>query len=114
MNTFYQHSVSLLHQLRNEPVTLNISPRLSTDSIYVARNAALAGLGVTIVSIWMVAEDIADGRLVALLPEWHAAPLPVHLVYPWARYYPTRLRKFLALMKDVMPQLTGMKGVDQI
>ncbi|MGE9527812.1 LysR family transcriptional regulator, partial [Escherichia coli] len=47
-------------------------------------------------------------------PEWHAAPLPVHLVYPWARYYPTRLRKFLALMKEVMPQLTGMKGVDQI
>ena len=42
VNTFYQHSVSLLHQLRNEPVTLNISPRLSTDSIYVARNAALA------------------------------------------------------------------------
>lgn len=114
VNTFYQHSVSLLHQLRNEPVTLNISPRLSTDSIYVARNAALAGLGVTIVSSWMVAEDIANGHLVALLPEWHAAPLPVHLVYPWARYYPTRLRKFLALMKDVMPQLTGMKGVDQI
>ena len=114
VNTFYQHSVSLLHQLRNEPVTLNISPRLSTDSIYVARSAALAGLGVTIVSSWMVAEDIANGRLVALLPEWHAAPLPVHLVYPWARYYPIRLRKFLALMKDVMPQLTGMKGVDQI
>ncbi|MGK9003807.1 LysR family transcriptional regulator [Citrobacter europaeus] len=114
VNTFYQHSVSLLHRPRNEPVTLNIIPRLSTDSIYVARNAALAGLGVAIVSSWMVEEDIARGRLVTLLPEWHAASLPVHLVYPWARYYPTRLRKFLALMKDVMPQLTGMKRVEQI
>ncbi|HAT7570201.1 TPA: LysR family transcriptional regulator [Citrobacter werkmanii] len=114
VNTFFQHSVSLLHQARNEPVTLTISPRLSTDSIYVARNAALAGLGVTIVSSWMVEEDIANGRLVMLLPEWRAASLPVHLVYPWARYYPTRLRKFLALMKDVMPQLTGMKRVEPI
>ncbi|EPF2242423.1 LysR family transcriptional regulator [Citrobacter werkmanii] len=114
VNTFFQHSVSLLHQARNEPATLTISPRLSTDSIYVARNAALAGLGVTIVSSWMVEEDIANGRLVMLLPEWRAASLPVHLVYPWARYYPTRLRKFLALMKDVMPQLTGMKRVEPI
>lgn len=114
VNTFFQHSVSLLHQARNEPVTLTISPRLSTDSIYVARNAALAGLGVTIVSSWMVEEDIANGRLVMLLPEWRAASLPVHLVYPWARYYPTRLRKFLALMKDVMPQLAGMKRVEPI
>ncbi|EGT0668168.1 TPA: LysR family transcriptional regulator [Citrobacter werkmanii] len=114
VNTFFQHSVSLLHQARNEPVTLTISPRLSTDSIYVARNAALAGLGVTIVSSWMVEEDIANGRLVMLLPEWRAASLPVHLVYPWARYYPTRLRKFLALMKDVMPQLIGMKRVEPI
>ncbi|GAS77201.1 HTH-type transcriptional regulator DmlR [Salmonella enterica] len=114
VNTFFQHSVSLLHQARNEPVTLTISPRLSTDSIYVARNAALAGLGVTIVSSWMVEEDIANGRLVMLLPEWRAASLPVPLVYPWGRYYPTRVRKFFAFMKDVMPQLTGMKRVEPI
>ncbi len=114
VNTFYQHSISLTERQRSHSVTVDISPRLSTDSIYVARNAALAGLGVTIVSSWMVEEDIANERLVALLPEWHAASLPVHLVYPWARYYPTRLRKFLALMKDVMPQLTGMKRVEPI
>lgn len=114
VNTFYQHSVSLLHHQRNEAITLNISPRLSTDSIYVARNAALAGLGVTLVSSWMVEDDIACGRLITLLPDWHASSLPVHLVYPWARYYPTRLRKFLALMKDVMSQVTGMRGVHDV
>ncbi|MBJ9203365.1 LysR family transcriptional regulator [Citrobacter sp. FDAARGOS_156] len=114
VNTFYQHSVSLLHHRRNEAITLNISPRLSTDSIYVARNAALVGLGVTLVSSWMVEDDIASGRLITLLPDWHASSLPVHLVYPWARYYPTRLRKFLALMKDVMPQVAGMRGVHDV
>lgn len=109
VNTFYQHNVSLTHQYRREPVTFPITPRLSTDSIYVARNAALAGLGVVVVSSWTVTEDIAQGRLVELVPDWQAAPLPVHLVYPWARYYPTRLRKFLELMKKVMPELAGMR-----
>ena len=109
VNTFYQHNVSLSHQHSREPVTFPITPRLSTDSIYVARNAALAGLGVVVVSSWTVTEDIAQGRLVELVPDWQAAPLPVHLVYPWARYYPTRLRKFLELMKKVMPELAGMR-----
>ncbi|HGL6322700.1 TPA: LysR family transcriptional regulator [Citrobacter amalonaticus] len=109
VNTFYQHNVSLSHQHSREPVTFPITPRLSTDSIYVARNAALAGLGVVVVSSWTVTEDIAQGRLVELVPDWQAAPLPVHLVYPWARYYPTRLRKFLELMKKVLPELAGMR-----
>jgi DNA-binding transcriptional LysR family regulator len=109
VNTFYQHNVSLSHQHSREPVTFPITPRLSTDSIYVARNAALAGLGVVVVSSWTVTEDIAQGRLVELVPDWQAAPLPVHLVYPWARYYPTRLRNFLELMKKVMPELAGMR-----
>lgn len=109
INTFYQHNVSLTHQYRREPVTFPIAPRLSTDSIYVARNAALAGLGVAVVSSWTVTEDIAQGRLVELVPDWQATPLPVHLVYPWARYYPDRLRNFLELMKKVMPELAGMR-----
>ena len=109
VSSFYQHQVTLSHAEHQQVATFAISPRLSTDSIYVARNTALAGLGVAIVSSWTVEEDIREGRLVELLPEWQAAPLPVHLVYPWARYYPARLRKFLDLMREVMPQVAGMR-----
>ena len=107
ISTFYQHDVTLRHQ--EESVTFSLVPRLSTDSLYVAKNAALAGLGIAIVSSWTVEEDLARGRLVELLPDWQAAALPVHLVYPWARYYPTRLRKFLDLMREVMPKIAGMQ-----
>jgi len=55
----------------------------------------------------VVAEDIARGELLHLAPEWQASALPVYLVYPHARYYPARLRMFLALMKEVMPALSG-------
>lgn len=107
INTFYQHEVTLC--CGAESSTFSLVPRLSTDSLYVAKNAALAGLGAAIVSSWTVEEDLAQGRLVELLPHWQAAPLPVHLVYPWARYYPTRLRQFLDLMRDVMPKISGMR-----
>jgi len=109
ISTFYQHEVTLRHQASRESLTVPIVPRLSTDSVYVARNTALAGLGAALISSWTVEEDIAQGRLVELLPEWRAAALPVHLVYPWARYYPARLRKFLDLMREVMPKISGMQ-----
>jgi len=35
--------------------------------------------------------------------------LPVWLVYPYSRYYPARLRKFLDLMREIMPGLMGMQ-----
>lgn len=109
ISTFYQHEVTLRHQVSRESITIPIVPRLSTDSVYVARNTALAGLGAALISSWTVEEDIAQGRLIELLPKWRAAALPVHLVYPWARYYPARLRKFLDLMRDVMPKISGMQ-----
>ncbi len=109
INTFYQHEVWLRHQASGQIVSTAITPCLSTDSLYVARNTALAGLGVAMVSSWTVVEDIAAGRLIELFPQWRPASLPVHLVYPWARYYPTRLRKFLDLMREIMPDLAGMQ-----
>lgn len=109
IRTFYQHEVVLRHADSDQTASVAIASRLSTDSLYVAKNAALAGVGVAVVSSWTVEEEIANGTLIELLPQWQAAPLPVHLVYPWARYYPVRLRKFLDLMREAMPQIAGMR-----
>ena len=60
------------------------------------------GAGVCIASSWLVHDDIAQGRLVQLVPDWRAAPLPVYLVYPYARFYPARLRRFVEVMRSAM------------
>ncbi len=108
ISTFYQRHVELFDSAA-QPTRIAITPRLSTDSLYVARNTALTGLGVALVSSWTVKEDIQQGRLIPLLPEWQPTALPVHLVYPWSRYYPARLRRFLEMMKQVMPGIAGMR-----
>jgi DNA-binding transcriptional LysR family regulator len=50
-----------------------------------------------------VADDLAQGRLLHIAPQWRAAPLPVWLVYPQARFYPARLRRFLDVIRAAMP-----------
>lgn len=98
LSTFYRDEVHLLDAAGQRGV-VPIRPRLATDSLYALRTAALAGAGAAIVSSWLVADDLAAGRLVHLVPGWRAVPLPVWLVYPHARFYPARLRRFVEVMR---------------
>jgi DNA-binding transcriptional LysR family regulator len=43
-----------------------------------------------------------QGRLLHFVPEWCASPLPFYLVYPYARYYPARLRLFMETVRAMM------------
>ncbi|WP_337064581.1 LysR family transcriptional regulator [Rouxiella badensis] len=109
VSTFYRNEVTLSHGESGRSASFEIKPKLSTDSLYAARKAAETGLGAAIVSAWVVSENIVDGTLVHILPDWHAKPLPVYLVYPYASYYPARLLKFLELIRTVMPELSGTR-----
>ena len=109
LTSFYRNEVALQRIQDGQPVNLAITPRLSSDSLYAVRKAALAGMGAAIVSAWVVQEDLAAGRLIQLTPEWQAPPLPIWLTYPWASYYPARLTQFFAMIKDVMPTLAGTR-----
>ncbi|WP_115719491.1 LysR family transcriptional regulator [Gallaecimonas mangrovi] len=104
---YHRREVLLRHQKSQAVVQVDIAPRLISDSLYAVYHAALMGIGVTTVSAWIATEAINDGRLQALLPQWQPDPLPVYLVYPYANYYPAKMRRFFTLMKTVMPNLVG-------
>lgn len=103
LRTFYRTEMSLRHDGSGEQYRVGFKPRLSTDSLYALRSAALLGLGVGVGSAWVLTDDLEAGRLVHLLPDWHAAPLPIYLVYPHARFYPARLRRFVETIREAAP-----------
>ncbi|MQY51741.1 LysR family transcriptional regulator [Rhodocyclus tenuis] len=103
LRTYYRKDILLRHVHSGEERRIAITPRLSTDSLYALRSAALEGLGVAVGSAWVLADDLAAGRLLHLTPQWRAAPLPVCLVYPYARFYPARLRRFVEVMRHAVP-----------
>jgi DNA-binding transcriptional LysR family regulator len=55
---------------KKEPQTVRIHPEMSSNDGGVIKQWGLAGLGVIIRSEWDVAEDLDQGRLVPLLPDW--------------------------------------------
>jgi DNA-binding transcriptional LysR family regulator len=116
LRTYYTDEVVLTCQADGRSHRFAIQPRMSTDSLYALRSAALAGLGACVSSAWVVAQDIEEGRLIQLVPQWRAAPLPVYLIYPHARSYPAKLRLFAEIIRTDMPNLVGMTspGIDAL
>jgi DNA-binding transcriptional LysR family regulator len=103
----YLAEVALTHAATGRTARIPIRPVVSTDSLYALRSAALMGLGACVASTWMLAEDLEAGRLARLAPSWEAPALPVYLAYPYARYYPARLRRFVAAMREAIPGAIG-------
>ncbi|WP_233609784.1 LysR family transcriptional regulator [Corallococcus sp. AB049A] len=103
LRTFYRGELSLTHVTTGEVQRIVFQPRVSTDSLYAMRSAAVKGLGIGVGSTWVLRDDLQRGRLVHLVPEWRAAPLPMFLLYPAARFHPARLRRFVELMRERIP-----------
>ena len=81
---------------------LRVSPVLVSEGVTSMREAARAGLGISIQPHWLIREDLDDGRLVRLLPSWRPRDLPVHVVYAGHRLLPTRARAFVDFAVDFM------------
>lgn len=66
---------------------------VNSSGAYVA--ACLAGIGLVQVPRTGVAALLANGSLVEVLPQLHAEPMPVTLLYPQRRNLPRRVRAFM-------------------
>lgn len=78
-----------------ERVRIQAKGPLSTDNSELLWMMAEAGLGVVLLPEFNVADSVAAGRLVRLLPDWQAPPLAVHAVHLSARRVPMKTRAFI-------------------
>ncbi|MCE8017617.1 LysR family transcriptional regulator [Halomonas sp. MCCC 1A17488] len=77
-------------------------PLASNDGEVIVR-LALDGHGIALRSWWDVHRHLAEGRLVALLPEWRGVRADFHAVYQQRRHVPARIRAFVAFLEEHMP-----------
>lgn len=88
-----QNTWSLRKGRREKSVVVNGT--LYSDNGDVLRAWCLAGLGISLRETWDVHEELRDGRLQRVLPEWEASPSKISLVRARREPVPRRLAAFM-------------------
>lgn len=81
-----------------------IEGRLAISNPLALRQCALAGMGLALLSRWLIADDLRSGRLVQVLPQYQVAnsdfDAAAWLVYPSRSYVPLKVRVFIDALKS--------------
>jgi len=75
------------------------------NSLEVAGMAAMQGLGLVRLPAWLVADALADGRLVRVFDEPRPFGYALNAVWPQARAMPLKTRVVIDRLAERMPQL---------
>lgn len=86
---------------------VQLSPRYVADDLLTLKFAVLAGTGMCWLPDYMCHAELADGRLVRVLPDWSAPPSVVHAVFPSRRGLSPAVRRFLDFLGEAVPGHTA-------
>ncbi len=79
-----------------------VNPRMITTDIVVAREMALAGVGIAMLTHAVCKPDVLAGKLLRVLPDWPIPPVVVSATFLERRHVPLRVRAFIDLMAEAM------------
>lgn len=82
-----------------EPVRVPTSSRFTVNSVGLIRRLATFGMGIMLVPEAIVADDLATGRLVHILSDWHGRPMPVYALTE-TRLLPAKTQRFIEFFKE--------------
>ena len=97
-----QVSVRLTHTQGREAM-LQYRPRYIADDLLTLKRAVLGGSGMCWLPDYMCEDELRDGRLVRLLPEWSMPVGVVHAVFPSRRGLSPAVRSFLDFLGEYVP-----------
>ncbi len=82
--------------------TISVGGRFQLNSVGLLRRLATLELGVVVLVDALAEEDVAAGRLVRVLPDWQAPPVPVYAMTE-TRLLPAKTLRFIEFLKERLP-----------
>ena len=82
-----------------EKATAKITSKFVANNATMIKNLTVLGHGIAILADALVADDVASGLLMPVLPDWSAESVPVYALTE-SRSSPARVQKFIEFLKD--------------
>ena len=81
-------------------VRVQVKGRLKTNNAEAMRTALLGGMGIGVVSCFLVEADIKAGRLEHLLPDYDCGSAGIYAVYQDRHYQQAKVRLFIDFLAE--------------
>lgn len=86
---------------------VEFSPRLICNDLLLLRQAVLSEIGIANLPAFLCKRDLAEGRMVDVLPGWQTADMNFYALFPDPRGIPVRIRSLIDyLVEHLRPTLS--------
>lgn len=76
-----------------------IGRRFTVNSVGMYRSLAVLDQGIALLAEGVAADDVAEGRLCRILPDWHGKPVPVYALTE-TRLLPAKTSRFIEFLQE--------------
>lgn len=83
---------------KGAPASVRVSGNLISNSGETLRRVALQGVGICLAPGFLIADDLDQGRLIRLLPEYRPVEFAMNAVYPHRHHLSAKVRTFIDLL----------------
>ncbi|MBY5321049.1 MULTISPECIES: LysR family transcriptional regulator [Rhizobium] len=80
--------------------SVKVSGNVVSNSAEMLRFLTLTGRGIFLAPSFVVFDDIAEGRLVKIMPDYRPVEFNINAVYPNRSHLPTKVRLFIDLLAE--------------
>lgn len=92
------------HQWRfekdGEQTSVRVSATLMSNSGIMQKEAALKGLAISALPRFFIHEELTNGRLIEVLPDWKSPQSHLYVLYPERRLLPLKVRVFIDFLAN--------------
>lgn len=100
MNGHFADEPTWLFLRGRERVSVEVSGAMRANTYEAVRQFALLGAGAARLPCFMVADDVAAGRLEVVCGDWQMPAHPLFVAYPDEKHVPRRTRAFVEFAAD--------------
>ena len=88
----------------NKEEVVRVNARLSANETMALLQACRHGAGLAMQPLYLVQDLLAQGELIAVLPDWQPASMGIHALYPSRRQLPLAMRSLLDFLQQHFSQ----------
>jgi len=108
--SYIDHPQEIALERGGQRATVRVQVAMKSDDSTLSHQSILAGMGPGYLPEWLVAADLADGRLARLLPDHETDAATLYAVYTSRKYLAPKVRTFIDFFSAAFGQRKGAPG----